>query len=62
MWEGVLDRAKLTRGLNREIEPSDVQTAITTGSFLIYTAYPLVNLAIKDHLDCEVFQCSLPLC
>ncbi len=30
-WEGELDRAKLTRGLNREIDPSDVQTAITTG-------------------------------
>jgi aerobic C4-dicarboxylate transport protein len=29
-WEGELDRAKLTRGLNREIDPSDVQTAITT--------------------------------
>ena len=30
-WEGELDRAKLTRGLNRGIDPSDVQTAITTG-------------------------------
>ena len=30
-WEGELDRTKLTRGLNREIDPSDVQTAITTG-------------------------------
>jgi aerobic C4-dicarboxylate transport protein len=30
-WEGELDRAKLLRGLNREIDPSDVQTAITTG-------------------------------
>ena len=30
-WEGELDRGKLTRGLNREIDPSDVQTAITTG-------------------------------
>jgi len=30
-WEGELDRAKLTRGLNREIDPSDIQTAITTG-------------------------------
>ena len=30
-WEGELDRGKLTRGLSREIDPSDVQTAITTG-------------------------------
>jgi len=30
-WEGELDRTKLTRGLNREIDPSDVPTAITTG-------------------------------
>jgi len=30
-WEGELDRTKLMRGLNREIDPSDVQTAITTG-------------------------------
>jgi len=30
-WEGELDRAKLNRGLNREIDPSDVETAVTTG-------------------------------
>ncbi len=30
-WEGELDRTKLERGLNRQIDPSDVETAITTG-------------------------------
>ena len=30
-WEGELDRTKLNRGLNREIDPSDVETAVTTG-------------------------------
>ncbi len=30
-WEGELDRTKLARGLNREIDPSDVSAAVTTG-------------------------------
>jgi aerobic C4-dicarboxylate transport protein len=30
-WEGELDRDKLERGLDRLIDPSDVETAITTG-------------------------------
>ena len=30
-WEGELDRAKLQARLNKEIDPSDVETAITTG-------------------------------
>ncbi len=30
-WEGELDHAKLHARLNREIDPSDVETAITTG-------------------------------
>ncbi|SKA35531.1 aerobic C4-dicarboxylate transport protein [Enhydrobacter aerosaccus] len=30
-WEGELDRAKLNRNLRREIDPSDVETAVTTG-------------------------------
>jgi aerobic C4-dicarboxylate transport protein len=30
-WEGELDHAKLHRNLNKEIDPSDVQTAVTTG-------------------------------
>jgi aerobic C4-dicarboxylate transport protein len=30
-WEGELDRDKLQAGLNREIDPSDVETAVTTG-------------------------------
>lgn len=30
-WEGELDREKLTAGLNRRIDPSDVETAVTTG-------------------------------
>lgn len=30
-WEGELDRTKLARGLNREIDPSDVETALKTG-------------------------------
>ena len=29
-WEGELDRAKLAAGLAREIDPSDVETAVTT--------------------------------
>lgn len=30
-WEGELDRKKLNDGLNRTIDPSDVETAVTTG-------------------------------
>ena len=30
-WEGELDRTKLNAGLNRSVDPSDVQTAVTTG-------------------------------
>jgi len=30
-WEGELDRDKLQRGLAQEIDPSDVETAVTTG-------------------------------
>lgn len=30
-WEGELDRKKLEDGLNRVIDPSDVETAVTTG-------------------------------
>jgi aerobic C4-dicarboxylate transport protein len=30
-WEGELDREKLHAGLNRQIDPSDLQTAVTTG-------------------------------
>ncbi len=29
-WEGELDRARLTAGLARDIDPSDVETAVTT--------------------------------
>jgi aerobic C4-dicarboxylate transport protein len=30
-WEGELDRKKLEAGLNREIDPSSIETAVTTG-------------------------------
>jgi aerobic C4-dicarboxylate transport protein len=30
-WENELDREKLERGLSRNIDPTDVETAITTG-------------------------------
>ncbi len=30
-WEGELDRTKLEAGLNREVDPSNIQTAVTTG-------------------------------
>jgi aerobic C4-dicarboxylate transport protein len=30
-WEGELDRDKLNAGLNREIDPSSLETAVTTG-------------------------------
>jgi aerobic C4-dicarboxylate transport protein len=30
-WEGELDRDKLNAGLRRRIDPSDVETAVTTG-------------------------------
>src|SRR6516162_6410893 len=30
-WEGELDRDKLTAGLDRQIDPTDVETAVTTG-------------------------------
>ena len=30
-WEGELDRTKLERGLNSRVDPSDLETAITTG-------------------------------
>jgi aerobic C4-dicarboxylate transport protein len=29
-WEGELDREKLNAGLNREMDPSDIETAVTT--------------------------------
>jgi len=30
-WEGELDRKKLNAGLNKQIDPADVETAVTTG-------------------------------
>src|SRR6204780_522713 len=30
-WEGELDRGKLNAGLNREVDPSSIATAVTTG-------------------------------
>ncbi|MBL8590814.1 MAG: C4-dicarboxylate transporter DctA [Methylobacteriaceae bacterium] len=30
-WEGELDRAALTRRLSRDVDPSDLETAVTTG-------------------------------
>ncbi len=30
-WEGELDRDKLKAALNRTVDPSDVETAVTTG-------------------------------
>jgi aerobic C4-dicarboxylate transport protein len=30
-WEGELDRRKLNAGLNKEVDPSDVESAVTTG-------------------------------
>ena len=30
-WEGELDRTKLKAGLDREIDPTDIETAVTTG-------------------------------
>lgn len=30
-WEGELDRDKLAAGLSREVDPSDIETAVTTG-------------------------------
>ena len=30
-WEGELDREKLRRSLDQEIDPSDIETAVTTG-------------------------------
>ena len=30
-WEGELDRQKLEAGLNRRIDPTDIETAVTTG-------------------------------
>jgi len=29
-WEGELDRDKLNAGLSRRIDPSDIETAVTT--------------------------------
>jgi aerobic C4-dicarboxylate transport protein len=29
-WEGELDHAKLTANLAKEIDPSDIETAVTT--------------------------------
>jgi aerobic C4-dicarboxylate transport protein len=31
LWEGELDHAKLQAGLNQEIDPSDLETAVKTG-------------------------------
>ena len=30
-WEGELDRKKLNKAMGREIDPSDVEVAVTTG-------------------------------
>jgi aerobic C4-dicarboxylate transport protein len=30
-WEGELDRNKLNAGLNRDVDPSSLETAVTTG-------------------------------
>ena len=30
-WEGELDRTKLKRALSRQVDPSDIETAVTTG-------------------------------
>ncbi|MDB5643813.1 MAG: C4-dicarboxylate transport protein [Hyphomicrobiales bacterium] len=30
-WEGELDRSKLDAGLNKQVDPSDLETAVTTG-------------------------------
>jgi aerobic C4-dicarboxylate transport protein len=30
-WEGELDRKKLEAGLNRQVDPSSLSTAVTTG-------------------------------
>lgn len=30
-WEGELDRAKLSAGLEQQVDPADVETAVTTG-------------------------------
>ncbi len=30
-WEGELDREKLEKGLNRTVDPTDIETAVTTG-------------------------------
>ena len=30
-WEGELDRTKMAAGLNRTVDPSDIETAVTTG-------------------------------
>jgi aerobic C4-dicarboxylate transport protein len=30
-WEGELDQVRLHANLNKEIDPSDIETAITTG-------------------------------
>jgi aerobic C4-dicarboxylate transport protein len=30
-WEGELDRSKLEAGLNKTVDPSDLETAVTTG-------------------------------
>ena len=37
-WEGELDHEKLKAGLNKQIDPSDIETAVTTGCCLLYTA------------------------
>ena len=30
-WEGELDRDRLAASLNRQIDPTDIETAVTTG-------------------------------
>jgi aerobic C4-dicarboxylate transport protein len=30
-WEGELDRVKLNAGLSRDVDPSSIETAVTTG-------------------------------
>jgi len=30
-WEGELDRGRLEAGLNNQVDPTDIETAVTTG-------------------------------
>ena len=56
-WEGELDRDKLARGLSRRVDPSNVETAVTTGSVPCILGLPRTRSVAE--LVADVAACTL---